>query len=149
MLILLFPHMLPHLRRCAPEVLLEYPAKQLIIGESMAFQDHMHRVFRIDQIFVDKRKSVFILIFQKCNPHLFLEKTAEISSLEISNTCNLIQGNRPFVILRNIIQHQIQPVQIFFLPAQITLKNFDTEIVTQLEQKFKDQDIADESRMVE
>ena len=28
-------------------------------------------------------------------------------------------------------------------------KNFDTEIVTQLEQKFKDQDIADESRMVE
>ncbi len=29
--------------------------------------------FRIDQIFVDKRKSVFILIFQKCNPHLFLE----------------------------------------------------------------------------
>ena len=117
MLILLFPHMLPHLRRCAPEVLLEYPAKQLIIGESMAFQDHMHRVFRIDQIFVDKRKSVFILIFQKCNPHLFLEKTAEISSLEISNTCNLIQRNRPFVILRNIIQHQIQPVQIFFQPA--------------------------------
>ena len=29
--------------------------------------------FRIDQIFVDKRKSVFILIFQKCNPHLVLE----------------------------------------------------------------------------
>ena len=29
--------------------------------------------FRIDQIFVDKRKYVFILIFQKCNPHLFLE----------------------------------------------------------------------------
>ena len=29
------------------------------------------------------------------------------------------------------------------------MKNFDTEIVTQLEQKFKDQDIADESRMVE
>ena len=29
--------------------------------------------FRIDQIFVDKRKSVFILIFQKCTPHLFLE----------------------------------------------------------------------------
>ena len=47
----------------------------------------MHGVFCIDQIFVDKRKSVFILIFQKCNPHLFLEKTAEISSLEISNTC--------------------------------------------------------------
>ena len=115
----------------------------------MAFQDHMHGVFRIDQIFIDKRKSVFILIFQKCNPHLFLEKTAEISSLEISNTCDLIQRNRPFVILRNIIQHQIQPVQIFFQPAQITLKNFDTEIVTQLEQKFKDQDIADESRMVE
>ena len=77
----------------------------------------MHGVFRIDQIFVDKRKSVFILIFQKRNPHLFLEKTAEISSLEISNTCNLIQRNRPFVILRNIIQHQIQPIQIFFLPA--------------------------------
>ena len=130
-------------------MLLEHPSKQLIIGESMAFQNHMHRVFRIDQIFVDKRKSVFILIFQKCNPHLFLEKTAEISSLEISNTCNLIQRNRPFVILRNIIQHQIQPVQIFFQPAQITLKNFDTEIVTRLEQKFKDQDIADESRMVE
>ena len=34
----------------------------------------MHGVFRIDQIFVDKRKSVFILIFQKSNPHLFLEK---------------------------------------------------------------------------
>ena len=83
----------------------------------MAFQDHMHGVFRIDQIFVEKRKSVFILIFQKCNPHLFLEKTAEISSLEISNTCDLIQRNRPFVILRNIIQHQIQSVQIFFLPA--------------------------------
>ena len=113
----------------------------------MAFQDHMHGVFRIDQIFVDKRKSVFILIFQKCTPHLFLEKTAEISSLEISNTCNLIQRNRPFVILRNIIQHQIQPVRSFF--SRITLKNFDTEIVTQLEQKFKDQDIADESRMVE
>lgn len=73
----------------------------------MAFQDHMHGVFRIDQIFVDKRKSVFILIFQKCNPHLFLEKTAEISILVISNTCNLIQRNRPFVILRNIIQHQM------------------------------------------
>lgn len=40
MLILLFPHILPHLRRCAPEVLLEYPAKQLIIGETMSFQDH-------------------------------------------------------------------------------------------------------------
>ena len=77
----------------------------------------MHGVFRIDQIFVDKRKSVFILIFQKSNPHLFLEKTAEISSLEISNTCDFIQRNKPFVILRNIIQHQIQSVQIFFLPA--------------------------------
>lgn len=98
-------------------MLLEHPSKQLIIGESMAFQGHMHRVFRIDQIFVDKRKSVFILIFQKCNPHLFLEKMEEISSLEISNTCDLIQRNRPFVILRNIIQHQIQSVQIFFLPA--------------------------------
>ena len=40
MLILLFPHILPHLRRCAPEVLLEYPAKQLIIGETMSFQDY-------------------------------------------------------------------------------------------------------------
>lgn len=115
MLILLFPHILPHLRRCAPEVLLEHPSKQFIIGESMSFQDHMHRVFRIDQIFVDKRKSVFILIFQKCNPHLFLEKTAEISGLEISYTCDLIQENGTPVILRNIIQHKIQPVQIFFL----------------------------------
>ena len=83
----------------------------------MAFQGHMHRVFRIDQIFVNERKSVFILIFQKCNPHLFLEKTAEISGLEISYTCDLIQGNGIPVILRNIIQHQIQPVQIFFQPA--------------------------------
>ena len=96
-------------------MILEHPAEQLIIGETMPFQDHMHGIFRVDQIFVNKRKSVFILIFQKCNPHLFLEKMEEISSLEISNTCNLIQGNRPFVILRNIIQHQIQPVQIFFL----------------------------------
>lgn len=96
---------------------LEHPAEQLIIGEAVAFQDHMHGVFCVDQIFVNERKSVFILIFQKCNPHLFLEKTAEISSLEISNTCDLIQRNRPFVILRNIIQHQIQSVQIFFLPA--------------------------------
>ena len=115
MLILLFPHILSHLRRCAPEVLLEYPAKQLIIGETMSFQDHMYGIFRIDQIFVDKRKSVFILIFQKCTPHLFLEKTAEISGLEISYTCNLIQGNGIAVILRNIIQNKIQPVQIFFL----------------------------------
>lgn len=28
MLILLFPHILPHLRRCAPEVLLEYPVEK-------------------------------------------------------------------------------------------------------------------------
>ena len=83
----------------------------------MPFQDHMNRIFGCDQIFVDEGEPVFILIFQKCNPHLFLEKTAEISSLEISNTCDLIQRNRPFVILRNIIQHQIQSVQIFFLPA--------------------------------
>ena len=30
MFILLFPHILPHLRKCAPEVILEYPVKQLI-----------------------------------------------------------------------------------------------------------------------
>ena len=96
---------------------LEHPAEQLIIGEAVAFQDHMHGVFCVDQIFVNERKSVFILIFQKRNPHLFLKKTTEISGLEISYTCNLIQGNGIPVILRNIIQHQIQPVQIFFQPA--------------------------------
>lgn len=117
MLILLFPHILSHLRRCAPEVLLEYPAKQLIIGETMSFQDHMYGIFRIDQIFVDKRKSVFILIFQKRNPHLFLKKTTEISGLEISDTCDLIQGNGPLIIFRNIIQYKVQPIQIFFLLA--------------------------------
>ena len=70
----------------------------------MPFQDHMHGIFRVDQIFVNKR-----------NPHLFLEKTTEISGLEISNTCDLIQGNGPLIIFRNIIQYKVQPIQIFFL----------------------------------
>lgn len=96
---------------------LEHPAEQLIIGEAVAFQDHMHGVFCVDQIFVNERKSVFILIFQKRNPHLFLEKPAEISGLEISYTSNLIQGNGPLIILRNIIQYKVQPIQIFFLLA--------------------------------
>ena len=99
------------------ELFQKHSSEQLIIGEAVSFQNYMYRISGCDQIFVDKRKTIFILIFQKCNPHLFLEKTAEISSLEISNTCDLIQRNRPFVILRNIIQHQIQSVQIFFLPA--------------------------------
>ena len=96
---------------------LEHPAEQLIIGEAVAFQDHMHVVFCVDQIFVNERKSVFILIFQKRNPHLFLKKTTEISGLEISDTCDLIQGNGPLIIFRNIIQYKVQPIQIFFLLA--------------------------------
>ena len=96
---------------------LEHPAEQLIIGEAVAFQDHMHGVFCVDQIFVNERKSVFILIFQKRNPHLFLKKTTEISGLEISDTCDLIQRNGPLIIFRNIIQYKVQPIQIFFLLA--------------------------------
>ena len=96
---------------------LEHPAEQLIIGEAVAFQDHMYRISGCDQIFVDKRKTIFILIFQKRNPHLFLKKTTEISGLEISDTCDLIQGNGPLIIFRNIIQYKVQPIQIFFLLA--------------------------------
>ena len=83
----------------------------------MAFQNIMDRVQGGNQVAVNIGKAQFILVFQEGDSHAFFEKTAEISSLEISNTCDLIQRNRPFVILRNIIQHQIQPVQIFFQPA--------------------------------
>ena len=41
-------------------MLLEHPAEQLIISKSVPFQDRMNGIFGIDQIFVNKRKSVFM-----------------------------------------------------------------------------------------
>ena len=96
---------------------LKHLPKQFIIGKSMSLQDHMNGICGRDEITINKRKPVFILIFQKRNPHLFLKKTTEISGLEISDTCDLIQGNGPLIIFRNIIQYKVQPIQIFFLLA--------------------------------
>ena len=96
---------------------LEHPAEQLIIGEAVAFQDHMHGGFCVDQIFVNERKSVFILIFQKRNPHLFLKKTTEIAGLQVSDTGNLVQRYGTLIIFGNVIQNKVQPVKIFFLLA--------------------------------
>ena len=74
-------------------MLLKHSPKELIIGKSMAFQDHMNRICRRNQIPVNKRKPIFVLIFQKCNAHAFLKKAAEISGLQISNLGNLRQRN--------------------------------------------------------
>ena len=64
---------------------LKHLPKQFIIGKSMSLQDHMNGICGRDEITINKRKPVFILIFKKSNPHPFFEKTAEISCLQISN----------------------------------------------------------------
>ena len=107
----------PYLGRRTSEMFLKHPSKQLVVGKTMPFQYYVNRIFCVDQIFVNKRQSVFVLIFQKGNAHLFLEKTAEIAGLQVSDTGNLVQRYGTLIIFGNVIQNKVQPVKIFFLLA--------------------------------
>ena len=72
MLTLYSSSLFPYLRRCISKMFQKHPSKQFIIGESMPFQNYMHRISGCDQIFIDEGKSIFIMIFQKGNTHFFL-----------------------------------------------------------------------------
>ena len=107
----------PYLGRRTSEMFLKHPAKQLVVGETMPFQYYVNRVFGVYKILVNKRKPVFVLIFQKSNSHFFLEKSAEIAGLQVSDTGNLVQRYGTLIIFGNVIQNKVQPVKIFFLLA--------------------------------
>ena len=139
LLILSIFSLLPYLRRCISEMFQKHPSKQFIIGESMPFQNYMHRISGCDQIFIDEGKSIFILIFQKGNTHFFLKEAAEISGLEACNVCNLLKRNRFFIMFCNIIQNRIKPVHLLLALVDILIKNFHAEIMIQLKHKFKNQ----------
>ena len=80
----------------------------------MLLQNDMNRISGCDQITINKGKAVFILIFEKCNSHFFLEEAAEISCLETGDFCNLIKGDGFSVMFGNIVQHRFQTVHVFF-----------------------------------
>lgn len=121
------------------ELFQKHSSEQLIIGEAVSFQNYMHRISGCDQIFVDKRKTIFILIFQKSNAHFFLKETTKISCLETGDVCNLIQGDWFLLMFCNIVQDGIQPVHFFFLMVDILWKYLNAEIMIQLKHKFKNQ----------
>lgn len=98
----------------------------------MSFQNHMHRISGCDQIAVDERQSVFILVFQKSDAHFFLKEATEITGLEAGNVCNLIKRDGFFIMVCNIIQHRIQSSHFFLSLVDILLKYFHTEIMVQL-----------------
>ena len=131
----------PYLRRCISEMFQKHPSKQFIIGESMPFQNYMHRISGCDQIFIDEGKSIFILIFQKGNTHFFLKEATEIPGLETGNVCNLVQRDWFPVMFCNIIQDRIKPLHLLLPPVDILMKNFHAEIMIQLKQKLKDQTV--------
>ena len=101
------------------ELFQKHSPEQLIIGETMPFQNYMHGILGCDQISVYEGETIFILLFQKCNSHFFLKETTKISSLETGNVCNFIQGDRFFIMFCNIVQYGIQPVHFFFLMVNI------------------------------
>ena len=107
----------PYLGRRTSEMFLKHSSKQLVVGETMPFQYYVNRVFGVYKILVNKRKPVFVLIFQKSNSHFFLEKSAEIAGLQVSDTGNLVQRYGTLIIFGNVIQNKVQPVKIFFLLA--------------------------------
>ena len=107
----------PDFGRRTSKMFLKHPAKQLVVGETMPFQYYVNRVFGVYKILVNKRKPVFVLIFQKSNSHFFLEKSSEIAGLQVSDTGNLVQRYGTLIIFGNVIQDKVQPVKIFFLLA--------------------------------
>ena len=80
----------------------------------MPLQNDLNGISGCDQITINKGKAVFILIFEKCNSHFFLEEAAEISCLETGDFCDLIQGDGVFVMFGNIVQYRFQTGYILF-----------------------------------
>lgn len=54
---------IPYFGRRAAEMFPEHPAEQFVIGESMAFQYLMDRIFGSEKVTVDEGQPQFILIF--------------------------------------------------------------------------------------
>lgn len=124
-----------------PRIAPETSCETVYVGKSMPFQNHMNRISGRDQIPANEGKPIFILIFQKCNAHFFLEKATEISGLKTGDVCNLVQRDWFLVMFCNIIQYGIKTVHFLLTLVDILMENFHAEIVIQLKQKFKDQTV--------
>lgn len=88
----------------------------------------------------------FVLVFQKSDSHIFLEKTAEISGFQRGNLRYFIERYRSVIVLRSIGKHLIQPVQIFILLIQIGPENPSAEIVIKLKHHFKQQTVETQNK---
>ena len=99
----------------------------------MLLQNDMNRISGCDQITINKGKAVFILIFEKCNSHFFLEEAAEISCLETGDFCNLIKGDGLAVKVGYNVQQSFQTFHYFLFQTCIVLEVVDCKIVIQLE----------------
>ena len=80
----------------------------------MPLQNDMNGISGCDQITINKGKTVFILIFEKCNSHFFLEEAAEVSCLETGDFCDFIQGDGLSVMFGDIVQYRFQTGYILF-----------------------------------
>ena len=51
-------------------------------------------------------------------------------------------------MIRDIFENHIQPVQILLLLAEITLKNFHTEVMIQLKKQLEDQTVETHDKTI-
>ena len=88
-------------------MLLKHLPKQLVVRESMDFQNIRNCFVGSNDVFIDPGKTDFVLVFQKGHSHAFLEKTAEIFGLEHCNTGNLLQWNCAVIIIGYVMEHRL------------------------------------------
>lgn len=121
------------------EVFGEHPAEQLVVGEAVAFQDVLQRVLRRDEVLIDVGQPHLILVFQKSEPHVLLEKTAEIPGIQAGYARDLVDGDRAVIVLVRVVQDEVQTVQVLCPVVQVCLEDLYAEIVAELEQDLKKQ----------